>query len=68
MSISAAAASEFVINGMLKYAESLSRIRAIQAEGRDKLTLEEWRQVVADADAARAVAQDEVDRAIAEGQ
>jgi hypothetical protein len=68
MSISAAAASEFIINGMLKYAESLARVRAIQAEGREKLTPEEWRQIVSDADAARAVAQDEVDRAIAAGR
>lgn len=68
MSVSVAIAADFVLNSIIKLAESSARIRAAQAAGRDKLTPEEWRDILSTNDAARAAAQEAVDQAIAEGR
>lgn len=68
MSVPIATAADFILNSIIKLAESSARIRAAQSEGRDKLTPEEWQSILSANDAARATAQEAVDRAIAEGR
>lgn len=67
MSVPIAMAADFVLNSIIKLAESSARIRAAQAEGRE-LTPEEWQGILSVNDAARATAQEAVDRALAEGR
>jgi len=68
MSVPIAMAADFVMNSIIKLAESSARIRAAREQGRDKLTTEEWRSILDSNDAARADAQEAVDRAIVEGR
>jgi len=68
MSVPVTMAADFVLNSIIKLAESSARIRAAQAEGRDKLTPEEWSGILAGNDAARVAAGEAVDRAIADGR
>jgi hypothetical protein len=68
MSVPIAMAADFVLNSIIKLAESSARIRAARDQGRDRLTPEEWQDILSANDAARAAAQAAVDRAIAEGR
>lgn len=68
MSVPIAMAADFVLNSIIKLAESSARIRAAQAAGRDKLTPEEWQGILSTNDGARAAAQEATDLAIAEGR
>lgn len=68
MSVPIAMAADFVLNSFIKLAESSARIQAARAAGRDRLTVEEWQEILATNDAFRATAQEAVDRAIAEGR
>ena len=64
MSIPVAVAADFVLNSLIKLAESSARIQAARAEGRTTLTTQEWNNIIATNDAARAAAQTAVDRAL----
>lgn len=68
MSVPVTVAADFILNSIIKLAESSARVRAAQAAGRDKLTPEEWQSILSPNDAARAAAQEAVDLAIAEGR
>lgn len=68
MSVPVAVATEFVLNSLIKLAESSARIRAVQAAGRDKLNLAEWQAILEGNDQARSDAQAAVDNAIIEGR
>jgi hypothetical protein len=67
MSIPISIAADFVLNSLIKLAESSARIRAAQAEGRG-LTQMEWHDIVRANDQARSDAQAAVDNAIIEGR
>lgn len=68
MSIPITVAADFVLNSLIKLAESSARIQAARAAGRDHLTTEEWADVIGENDAVRAAAQAAVQRAEAEGR
>jgi len=68
VSVPVAVATEFVLNSLIKLAESSARIRAVQAAGRDKLNLAEWQAILEGNDQARSDAQAAVDNAIIEGR